>query len=231
MAINFMKKIYEGKPDELTHAKFTRFGIGRFEREEMTIKIMGNKIKVQTGPEYVDVLLRILAHIAKEDLNITGRVVSTKDVEERIKNNGLEITKKRGKKYDVEGSRSPEEFKKLLDDMSDCFLLFKANSGKNKIKTGQSLPKPGKLIEKFATGEFSKDSLDMIKEEFLFDTESFVKEAKFKHTYVIENIIVDESLIETDPKRARLEAKRKGKVIRECTIDGESYVKEYALEV
>ena len=231
MAMNFMKKICEGNPDELAHAKFTRFGVGEFEREEMMIKVSGKKIKVQTGPEYIDVLLRIFAHVVKEDATVKGRIISTKDVEDRIVENGLEIVKKRGKKYDVEGKLSVEAFRGLLENMSDCFLLFKADSGPNKVKTGQSLPKPGKLVEKFVTGEFDKDSMDMIKDEFLFDVDDFKKEAKFKHKYIIDDIAVDESLIETDPKRARLEARRKGKVIRETTIDGTESIKEYDLDV
>ncbi len=231
MAMNFMRKICEGKPDDQAHAKFTRFGVGRFEREEVTIKVTGNKVKVQTGPEYIDVLLKILAEIVQEDVDVQGRIVSSKDVENRIEDHGLEIIKKRGKKYDVKGVLKKEDFAKLLDGMSDCFLLLKAASGKNKVKIGQSLPKPGKLVEKFATGEFSKDSSDMIKEEFLFDTDGFKKEAKLKHTYAIDDIAVDEELIKTDPAKARVEARRKGKVIREISIDGEDSVKEYPLDV
>ena len=231
MAINFMKKIYENNPDEVAHNKFTRFGVGTFEREEITVKVTGKKVKVQTGPEYIDIILKIFSTLSNEDINVKGKIISTQNIEDKIKNNGLEITNKRGNKYEIEGVLSPEEFKNLLESMNDCFLLFNANSGVNKIKTGKSLPKPGKLIEKFVTGEFGKDSLDMIKEEFLYDGGDFVKEAKFKHTYLIEEIIVDDSLIEKDPKRARLEAKRKGKVIRESTIDGNENKIEFKLEV
>ncbi len=231
MGINFIKNIYEGKVDDYTHLKFTRYSRGRFEKEPITIKVTGKKVKVQTGPEYAEVLLRILADHAASEVSLKGKIISTKDINKRIESYDVEVLKKWGKKYDVSATIPAPKFKEMVYEFEDCYLLLTCESGGDKVKVKTALPKPGELKEKFVTADFTKEHMDDIKSEFLFDVSDFKKEASIKHTYVIDEIAVDESLIETDPERARLEAKRKGKIIRDKTIDGKNEISEIEMDV
>ena len=72
----------------------------------------------------------------------------------------------------------------------------------------------------------------MFIEEFLFDikTDGF-KEAVIKNTYNITKIDLNEKLLKEDPLKARLEAKREGKLLREITVDGKVEKKEYVMKV
>lgn len=232
MVINFMKKIVEGKSDETTHLKFVRYSKGHFEKEEIIIKVMGKKVQVQTGYEYIDVLLKILAEHATEDVSLKGKIISSKkDITKKLADHNIEVPGKRGNKYNVEATLSPEAFKSFVYDMDDCFLLLTVTSGSNSVKVKPGLPKPGDLKEKLATGKFDMSALPDIKEEFAFDTDDFKKELRVKHFYDIDDIIVDPALLESDPLKARLEAKRKGKVIRKKTIDGAEESTEHPFEV
>ncbi len=231
MAINFIKNMFQGKIDESTHLKFTRFGKGVFEKEDFIFKITGKNVQIQTGYEYIDVLIKLLADNTSEPVTGSGKIVSSKNVEDKIKENGVEIVAKRGKKYDVKFDLSPENFRKFVDEFDDCYLLLNVSSGNNQTKMKQTLPKPNKLVEKFATVKYDKSLLPVLKEEFLFDIPEFKKEVILKHTYDIKEIVVDEELIKKDPLKARLDAKRKGNLIRHKKIDGEESRVEHSFEV
>ena len=231
MAINFIKKIVDNDVDDYTHLKFTRFGKGKFEKEDFIVKLSGKNVQIQTGYEYAEVILRILAENTNSEVVGSGKIISSKDVEDKIKEHGLEITAKRGKKYDVKFSLSSSDFKKFIYDFEDCYVLLNATSGLNVIKMKQSLPKPNKLVEKFINAKYDKDLLPVLTDEFLFDVPNFKKQVTMKHWYEINDIVVDEELVKTDPLKARLEAKRKGKLIREINLDGNKESKEYAFDV
>lgn len=231
MINNFMKKLVDKNVDESTHMKFVRYSKGTFPKEEIIIKVTGKNIQVQTGPEYVDVLLKILADNTSEEVDAKGKILSSKDIVQKLKDYDVKIIGKRGNKYTVEKVFSASAFKNFVSEMDGIHLLLTVKSGLNTIKVKPSLPKPGNLKEKFAVAKFQKNLLPAIQEEFMFDGTDFKKEAKYKHTYEISEIAVDQTLLESDPLQARLQAKRKGKVIREKTIDGETERLEYNLEV
>jgi hypothetical protein len=225
MAMNFIKDVYNNQVNELAHAKFVRYGKGNYEKEEMKIKV-GSKIQIWAGFEYVDVFFRLLADVANEDVSIKGIIVSKTDIREDLVGAGIEPKKVTGKKYTIEEELSPARFKDFVDKFGGYYLLLAAKSGVNEIKTKKSVPKPGKLIEKFATVKFDKKHLDIIKDEFLFDYSGNFKEASITHTYNIQEIVVDDALIEKDPAAARLAAKRKGTLIRKRIVDGKEEVVE-----
>jgi hypothetical protein len=226
MAINFIKNILDGNVDEITHNKFVRYGKGNFEKEEFTVKV-GSRIQVQAGFEYVDILFKILSEVITEPVTLKGEVVSTTKIADVFANFGIEPKKITGKKYTIDEELSPEKFKDFMDVFGGYFLLLKASSGDNLISTKKSVPKPGKLVEKFVTAKFEKSFFDIIKKEFLFDCDvDKFKTASITHTYKINEIIFDEALVEKDPLKARLEAKRKGTIVRKIVIDGSEKVIE-----
>jgi hypothetical protein len=95
------------------------------------------------------------------------------------------------------------------------------------LKCKDSLPKPGgALKDNFCSASF--DNLDIVK-EFAFDVDDF-KTLSIKHIFKIEDIIVSKEF-ESDFEKARLNAKRKGKIIRILNVDGKEIKKEHDLLV
>ncbi len=219
MSINFIKNIYEKNVDEKAHEKFVRYSIGDFEKEEFIIKKGASFVQVKAGFEYLSVILELMSNLVKENVSLNGMIITKKDILPEIKDFGIEPEKITGKKYTIKEDMGPERFKEFISKFNDYFLLLNLKSGKYSISVKKSIPKPGKLVEGFVKAKFEKNDFQKIKNEFLFDvnTEDF-KQASIKQTYVIEELIAPEGC---SPEEARLNAKRKGKIVRKISIDGE----------
>jgi len=234
MAINHIKNAYEKNIDDHTHHSFIRYSLGQFPKEPFTIKV-GSAIKIWGSFEYVNVFVRFLSKLAKSTINVKGTIPTMKDIKSDLETAGLDVDEKRrtmgkkGMQYMVSGTISPEKAQKLFDDLAGCYLLLDLDSDKLKLKVKKKeTPKIGKATPKFATLALPKEFLKEVIEEFLFDhdIESF-KAAEITHTYLIDDIKVDEALVEKDPNRAREEAVRNGKIVRFVTIDGEEFKSEF----
>jgi len=145
---------------------------------------------------------------------------------------------KKGKKISIRTkpvSLSKSELINLYEKYKDIFLLLNLECGNCSLKCKQNLPKPG-------SGKQSEDEAEMKKvdfckavfekdlsEEFIWEKKDF-KEAEASHIFVIDELVVPKEL-ENDYARARIEAKRKGKIIRELTIDGEKKIIEKGISV
>lgn len=227
MAINFMKNIHDNSVDDKTHQKFIRYGIGQFEKEEMKITV-GSSIKVYAGFEYLDTMFWMLSEVVKDDVELNGTIVSKKDILSEIKDFGIEPKNVTGKKYTIKETFSADRFREFVKTFSGYVLLVKVKSKPYALTMKASVPKPGKLVEKFLSATFSKDDYDLIRKELLFDHEADFKQASIRHLYEITNIDIPEEY-EDDPAKARLHAVRKGKVIRKMVIDGEERINEFPL--
>ena len=88
--------------------------------------------------------------------------------------------------------------------------------------------KPGKGQEK-PKADFCKiiTEEESIGRDFIFETNDF-KKAEIVHHFIINELIKPEG--ETDFSRIRELAKRKGKIIREATIDEKTFRKEVEFE-
>ena len=127
------------------------------------------------------------------------------------------------KKEDIEEKEiSGEELVNICNKVE--FVLLNLSFGDYSFKVGKTLPKPGKDLKKnFCKAKFPLELLDKI------TNEEFKKKLEISHTFVIENIEVPKEY-ENDPALARLNALRKGKIIRKITLDGEEKTKEFPLE-
>ncbi len=227
MSMNFIKNIKEQNIDEKTHEKFVRYSVGDFEKEEFIIKKGASFVQVKAGFEYLSVILELMASLVKENVSLDGMIVTKENILSKIKEFGIEPEKVTGKKCIIKEEMSPERFKEFISKFNEYYLLFKLKSGKRSIAIKKSVPKPGKLVEGFVNAKFEKDDLKKIKDEFLFDLEvGDFKQASIKHTYVIEELIAPEGC---SPEEARLNAKRKGKIIRKISIDGKEQENEIKL--
>ena len=217
--MNFIKKIFENKIDDLVHKQFTRFSKGQFERALITIKKSKN-LTIKTSYEFSNDFVDLIAQNTKEKLQVTGKIISLKDLEPKI-----EVKyQKKGKNFisEINTTMEPEQLKKLYEDFKDQYLLLTIKSKEFSLKTKTSIPKPGREVK----DDFCKLTLPLkFLDEFLFDVHQDFKEAKIKHTYIIEEIIIPKEY-KNNFQLARLNAKRKGKIIREIILNGKKIIKE-----
>lgn len=225
--VNILRSLCQGKNDEYTHKQFVRYGCGEYRRFLITLK-KGRDLKVKTSFDLATDLVGIIAQKAKEPVSITGKIVGSQDLKELFQE---EETSKWGKQYtiDITKTLNPLELRSFFEKCKLYNLLININGTDVKLTTKQTLPKPGKdnIPDNFCSATFPLSFLD----EFAFDfpTTEF-KVANIVHLLQIEDIIIPEQY-KNDFTLARFHAIRKGKLIREITIDGKTIRKEYPLKV
>ncbi len=222
--MNFIKKIFEDKVDDLVHNQFTRFGKGEYERAFVKLK-KSKKLSVKTSFEFSNDLVYLIADNAEGDIEISGVIIRKgKDLDLDLENE----KGKRGKIYKLTIKKqniSKTKLKEIYNEFKGDSLLLTLKAKNCSLKCKNSLPKPGgKLKENFCISSFS--NLDVAR-EFAFDVSNF-KNLEIVHTFKIEDIIAGN---EKDFEEIRKNSKRKGKVIRSLDVDGEHIEKEHDLLV
>ena len=235
LKMNFIKKIFSDNIDKDVHKQFVRFSKGRFANRAIARIKKGKKIAIRTTFEYVNDVVKLIIDNCEGNVNVSGSIVG-KDLSKEL-NLEAEHTKRMGvRKAELKPvSLSKSELINLYEKYKDIFLLLNLDCNTCSLKCKQNLPKPG-------SGKQSEDEAEMKKvdfckavfekdlsEEFIWEKKDF-KEAEASHIFVIDELVVPKEL-ENDYARARIEAKRKGKIIRELNIDGEKKVIEKDISV
>jgi hypothetical protein len=230
--MNFLKYMCNGQEHPLSRKKFRRFGLGTYEREEFIMKVTGKNITIQSGFDFGDVLFGIMARLVKEPVELSGAVITKdKSVSGKIEEAGLTIVSQRAGKYVVKGTVDASKLSDLFEEFKDYLVLFNLKSGNYTLKVKPSPPKPGSMKEKFATGRFELGDLDLLKQEFLFDIDvDKFKKILIKSRFIIENIETPKEF-ENDAVKARLNAIRNGKIIRDIDVDGNVTTTEHKFSV
>lgn len=203
----FTDKLYEGKVDEQIHKQFVRFSVGTFENRAI-MKITKSKdfIKLNSSYDLMKDLTKIIGENT-EKLTISGKIFYG------------------GKKKEIieEKEVSGEELVKICDKVE--FVLLTINFGDYFLKVGKSIPKPGsKLKKNFCKAKLPLDILDKIIKE------DFKKKLEIEYDFLIETIEIPKEY-ENDPALARINAIRKGKMIRRIILDKEEKTRASVLEV
>ena len=232
MALNFIKAIINHQVDDYCHNKFIRYSLGEFEKEPFEVKRMKKNFSVKAGFEYYDVLQQFFLDNIQDCVTVNGKIIAQRDISSDLASLGIEPVKitGNGKKAQISCSLiNQEELTNIFEKLSDAFLLLDLSTGKDFLKMKKSFPR-GKLLPNFCKAKFDMSLFDKFKEEFLWDVGEFTKVA-ITHIYIVEDIKVSDELIKQDPARARREAKRKGKLIRELDLDGKVSREKFELLV
>ena len=238
--MNFIKKIFDDAIDESVHLRFMKFSRGEFKNKaSVKVKKSGRKYSINTSAEFANELVRVMAEkLGERKTIVTGAIVSTSDLKNRI--DYKEIKQFQGvKRYLIDKEMSGTELITLLDEFRKTFfaLTFDVDE-ENKLKIKPKAPKSGKPKtakegeEEEVVADFCKliTNDEKIGRSFVFEKPDF-KQAEFKHTFVIEDIVVSNELKkERDFALVREKAKRKGKIIREGEIDGQKIKEEKEFE-
>ena len=230
--MNFIKKIFENKQDELVHKTFKRFSKGVYENRAIVEIAKGKKaVKIKTSFEFAEDFARFLGNTIKDKVKITGGIMTKKDIRPEL---DFEIDMKQFagvKTFLINNEMSKEQLFNLFNKFPDALFLlsFTTDYGtfKCKVKSPKAA-KPGKDNEikaDFCT--FSTSDLSILK-EFVFDYEKDFKKLKIKHTFIINDLVIDDK-DKNDFALARINAKRKGKIERFIDNDGEIIKKEFNL--
>ena len=239
----FIKKIFDGKNDELVHLQFQKFSRGKFNNRATVIaKRSSQNFRINTSYEYANEFVRFLAEkLNEEKTNVTGIIVSTRDLKDDLNYQG----KKQFmgiKQYIIDKEMNGEEILVLCNKFPNAFigLSFSVNGSVLKIKTkAPKSAKPSSSGGKAPNDDFCKliTSDKQLINSLIFDNEiddlSF-KKIEIKNEFVIEEIIISDEMKKiagNDYNKLRELAKRKGKIIRKINIDGKEFVKEKGFEV
>ncbi len=227
--MNFIKKIFENKNDDLVHKNFKRFSKGNYENRALVEVDKGkNSVKVKTSFEFAEDFARFLGNTIQGKVKITGGIITKKDIRQEL---NFEISMKQFagvKTFLIENEMTKDELFNLFNKFPDALFLlsFSTEYGifKCKVKSPKAA-KPGKDNEiKVDFCTFITNNIDFFK-EFAFDIENDFKKLKIRHTFLINELVIDEK-DKNDPALARVNAKRKGKIERFIDIDGNLSKKE-----
>jgi hypothetical protein len=223
--MSFIKDVCQGKKSDYIHKQFVRFGKGQYDRFLVNLK-KGKKLSVKTSFDLSNELFKIVVDTLDKPEKVTGKIITNYDTTGEIKN---AEHSKRGKLYtaSINGEFTPDEMKDLYSRYNMYYMLLSVKGENYKVKAKAALPKPGgKLKDNFCTATLPVEVLD----QFAFDINDEFKSAIIVHKLDIKEIIIPESC-KTDFAKARVEAIRKGTLIREISLDGGEVVKKsYNLE-
>jgi len=197
---------------------------------------MAKKLQIQTGFELaIDLYLLTADLLVKEDVTIEGKGVvfsTTKGLEKDIESAGFELIDKKGKKYNIKFEMPVSKFREAVVSLSQYFMLLNYSVAGITMKVKGSLPKPGKIVEKFATFKVDNKYATPILENFLFDIDkseySKAKSIDVDITFIIDGAEIPKEY-QDDFALARLHAKKKGKIKRVITVDA-NVVKEHEFD-
>ncbi len=231
--MNFIRAIFENKPDEDVHRQFKRFGKGIFENRAAVELTIGKQLKVKTTFEYVNWFVKLLADTINNRCHVSGGIITTKDLRNV---SGIEFSNVKQfagvKTYMLDCDIKKEDLIKLLYDFPDAVfcLSFSTDYGalKTKVKSPKSA-KPGKEGDiKVNYCTFTTRDLGFVS-EFAFDVDLGFKNLRVSHDFIIREFAVSEEY-KNNPEMVRVYAKRRGKIVRKIAADGREIVKETEFE-
>lgn len=230
---NPIKKILQKQITPDVHRVFVRYSVGEFEKEPFKIKKEKERYLVKAGFEYLNFFHQFLSrNLKSKEITIEGAIESIKNLASSLKEKGLVFSEKKrfgkpGKKFIFKKQKIPfPTYLKIIKEFFGEYLLLEVKTEEASLKLKSlTTPKLGQLTENFITLELSPSLFLSFKEDYLFDIGEEFKEAVIKHWYFIEEISVDENLLKTNPEKARKEAKRKGRILREIYLNGKKFKK------
>ncbi len=236
MATNFIKNIVDKNITEDVHNVFTRYSLGEFVKEPLTVKADKNGLTIKTGFEYLNFLQRFLSEQLKGMVELSGVIETAHDLTPALTRFGLKFMRdkrfgKTGNKYLFEPQQvEVSTYKKLVKEFFGDYLLLGVAfpGGQLKIK-GKNTPKLGSPTNDFCVLKLPADLIPAWNADYLFDITIPFRNVQIEQTYLIDVVDVDEKLLATEPALARKKALRLGQIVRKITVDG-NVVKDYTIK-
>jgi hypothetical protein len=226
--MNILAGLIQGQVDERIHSLMTRYGRGTFEGPASDSEVSGKKLVTSGSYMYVPMLGQLLATTCQDDLAVKGMVISKADITEELEEHGLDVVdiKKRGGfKFKVEGDLPPAALFDVYEDLWDVAVLLKAKAPKMSLSTGSSVPKPKKASDP----TFAKLTLPSTEEVQASTIEALApglgaqnfENLSVRHTIRIDELVIPDDVAGKPASVLRMIAKRRGALGRQVTLDGE----------
>ena len=252
--MSWVAKIINGTPDEYTHAKLVKYGIGEHPgpRTKLTLSKTSIKFKADLDQEK-DFLKGYLLGAPEGTHKVKGQLITYADLQDQYSQLDMPIIWKKSKgkgasvfKAKVDEVAPLKDIKALfeLDDPTSFYLLsINPRDGTKpwKVTTKTSFPKGGPKEEDEEKGEkdpvFIKGALGNTPETLEFILKTYLPDFRDKVDSKTKNIVIRNNFeildieIPDDPslsfsEKRRL-AKKRGKLVRVITIDNKEFEKEY----
>jgi hypothetical protein len=252
--MSWVAKIINGNPDEFTHARLVKYGIGSHPGPRTKLTLSKPSIKFKADLDQEKVLLKgYLLGAPEGSHKVKGMLITYSDRTSEFGQLNMPITWKKSK------GKGPPVFKAKLDEVAPLddikalleiddpttFYLLSINPRDGtkpwKVTTKTSFPKGGPKEEEEDKEEkdpvFTKGALGNTPEVRDYVLDTYIPDLKdkigpkTKNIMVRNNFIIEDIEIPDDPslsfsEKRRL-AKKRGKLIRVVTIDGEDHTLEY----
>lgn len=233
--MNFIKKVFDRKIDEAVHLQFQKFSRGEFaNRAIINAKKSSGKYTINTTAEFANEIVKMLAQkLGDKKTNVTGSIIGTNDLKGELE--FKKISQFQGvKNYSIEQEMSGNEILRLLDKFPKNFFALTFSVEGYSLKVKPKAPKSAKPKNKDEApkADFCKlvTTDKNLAQSFVFEKPDF-KTAAINHTFVIDSIVIPESLKnEKDFAVVREKSLRKGKIIRNAIIDDKEMKSEIDFE-
>lgn len=228
-----IQKVFDQIFDEEVHNDFIKFSRGLFkDRYLIEAKKQANKWAIKTSAEFANDFVKACMKKEKNNFKVTGIISTTLDIKEEIPFEISKISQFQGvKKYVINTEIHSNQILDLMEKYPRVFfaLSFKGEDFQLKIKAKP--PKSGSSNKKddeekkadFCT--LKTDDKELLNQIF-FDVGLDWKEARINHTLEINEIIYPDNFEKLKPSEVREFSNRKGRLIRNISLDGINQKKE-----
>ncbi|MBN2230577.1 MAG: hypothetical protein JW779_13395 [Candidatus Thorarchaeota archaeon] len=252
--MSWIAKIVSGTPDEFVHAKLMKYGIGSHPGPRARISLSKPTIKFKADIDQEKMFIKGYTLNAPEGTHkVKGMIITYSDRTNEFGKLTMPISwsKSKGKgapvfKAKIDESAPLKDIKALIEvDDPTTFYLFSLNPKGGakpwKIATKTSFPKGGPAEEDeetegkdpvFSKGALANtpETLEFILDNYLPDLKNKIS-SKTKDIWIRNNFEITDIVIPTDSnlsfsEKRRL-AKKRGKLIRNVSIDGEDFTTEF----
>lgn len=233
MEKHYIKRIIDGGPPEWVHSLFTRYGRGEYTGPSCEIKIKA-AAGFKSTYDYAHAFGHALC-FGGGTFKAKGCLYSKLDFRRQLEDVGIGFTDNSSPKKgyfvaDIDGEDiDAGVLKSMYEAVPWATALLSMSGDAGRIKSKKKPPKPGK--EKaldFVSGSIKDEaSISAMNELVLFEPVDY-NMARIVNTYVIESLDIPDGM---DAAKARIEAKRRGKLIREVELDGSLNKSTYDLLV
>lgn len=239
--MNFIKKVLEGKIDDLVHLQFQKFSKGVFPNKALIqAKRTAKNLSISTTAEFAnDLVLDVAKELKEEKAMVTGAIISTLNLKEIPQYTSVlsdcQVKQFQGvKSFLIKKEFSGNEIINLVEAFPKAFFALTFSSPQTQLKIKPKAPKSGKPSKKDGEAPVAdfcklKTTNENFAKEFIFESTNF-KSAIINHTFLIEEIEIPLEAKKTNDFSLMREAGiRIGKIIRESNIDEVSNKKEIPL--
>lgn len=230
---NVIHQIFSGRGDENVHSDFIKFSRGVFENRYLIEgKKQKDKWSIKTSAEFANFFVRRCLEKSRGEIEITGAIISTKDIISEFKFLIEDVKNYMGiKQFLINSKFDADKILEIMKKYPRAFYALSFSTDDYELKIKAKPPKSGK------PGKRAKDNDGEPKANFcslktsdpeiiidlFFDFPNF-NEIKIKHTIEIKEIEIPKNA--KTPKEMREMAIRKGIIKRFVDVDGKKEVKE-----